>query len=104
MLEEALAVSDELSLTLIDMRFVKPIDEEILVKYLTNAKMFVSLEDGSIMGGAGSAVQELCSQKGIAIKSKLFGIPDQFIEHASREQMLVDAGLSATQIIQSLKE
>ena len=104
LLEEALAVSDELSLTLIDMRFVKPIDEEILVKYLTNAKMFVSLEDGSIMGGAGSAVQELCSQKGIAIKSKLFGIPDQFIEHASREQMLVDAGLSATQIIQSLKE
>ena len=56
------------------------------------------------MGGAGSAVQELCSQKGIAIKSKLFGIPDQFIEHASREQMLVDAGLSARQIIQSLKE
>ena len=104
LLEEALAVSDELSLTLIDMRFVKPIDEEILVKYLTNAKMFVSLEDGSIMGGAGSAVQELCSQKGIAIKSKLFGIPDQFIEHASREQMLVDAGLSAMQIIQSLKE
>jgi 1-deoxy-D-xylulose-5-phosphate synthase len=54
------------------------------------------------MGGAGSAVQEFCSHKNIEIKSKLFGIPDTFIEHASREEMIEDAGINASQILDSL--
>ena len=72
--------------------------------YLKNAQGYVSLEDGSVYGGAGSAVQEFCSNNQINIKSKLFGIPDRFIEHASREEMLEDSGLLAKQIIDSLKE
>ena len=84
------------------MRFVKPLDEGMLLKHLANADMFISLEDGSIMGGAGSAVQEFCSHKNIEIKSKLFGIPDTFIEHASREEMIEDAGINASQILDSL--
>ncbi len=87
-----------------DMRFVKPLDEEMLKKYLKNAQGYVSLEDGSVYGGAGSAVQEFCSNNQINIKSKLFGIPDRFIEHASREEMLEDSGLLAKQILDSLKE
>ena len=55
-------VSKNLKLTLIDMRFVKPLDKEILIKYLSNADLFISLEDGSIMGGAGSAVHVFCSE------------------------------------------
>ena len=84
------------------MRFVKPLDKEILIKYLTTAELFVSLEDGSIAGGAGSGVQEFCSEENIVIKSKLLGIPDIFIEHASREEMIKDAGLTAIQIEKTL--
>ncbi len=104
LLDQAIEVSKILGLTLIDMRFVKPLDEEILKKYLKNAQGYVSLEDGSVYGGAGSAVQEFCSNNQINIKSKLYGIPDRFIEHASREEMLEDSGLLAKQILDSLKE
>ena len=86
------------------MRFVKPLDKEILIKYLSNADLFVSLEDGSIMGGAGSAVQEFCSENTINIKSLLLGIPDFFIDHASREEMLDEAGLTADKIESKIKE
>ena len=104
LLDQAIEVSKILGLTLIDMRFVKPLDEEMLKKYLKNAQGYVSLEDGSVYGGAGSAVQEFCSNNQINIKSKLFGIPDRFIEHASREEMLEDSGLLAKQILDSLEE
>ena len=104
LLDEAEIVSKEMDMTLIDMRFVKPLDEDMLHKYLNNADMFVSLEDGSISGGAGSAVQEYCGRNNIIIKSLLFGIPDEFIDHASREEMLDQAGLSATKILDKLKK
>jgi len=103
LLDQAEIVSKEMDMTLIDMRFVKPLDEELLCKYLNNASMFLSLEDGSISGGAGSAVQEFCGRNNIIIKSMLFGIPDEFIDHASREEMLDQAGLNAKKILNKLK-
>ena len=93
-----------MGLTLIDMRFVKPLDEDILKKYLLKAEWLITIEDGSIMGGAGSAVQEFCSKENINIKSILFGIPDKFIEHSSREEMLEEAGLNSDSIKSKLKE
>ena len=104
LLEEAKGVADKLKLTLIDMRFVKPLDEKILIEYLSGAELFISIEDGSTMGGAGSAVQEFCSEKKINIKSILFGIPDKFIEHASRNEMLNEAGLTSEKIISKIEE
>jgi 1-deoxy-D-xylulose-5-phosphate synthase len=103
LLDQAEIVSKEMDMTLIDMRFVKPLDEGLLYKYLNNASMFLSLEDGSISGGAGSAVQEFCGRNNIIIKSMLFGIPDEFIDHASREEMLDQAGLNAKKILNKLK-
>ena len=103
LLDKALEVSEKMDFTLIDMRFVKPLDQEILKKYLSKADYFVSLEDGSIAGGAGSAVQEFCSVESIDIKSILLGIPDRFIEHSSREEMLESAGLSVAKILDRLK-
>ena len=103
LLHEAKLVADELNLTLIDMRFIKPLDEEILRTYLKSADLFISLEDGSIAGGAGSAVQEFCSKENIYIKSKLFGIPDNFVEHASREEMIEECGLTSKQILAELE-
>ena len=103
LLDKALEVSEKMNFTLIDMRFVKPLDQEILKKYLSKADYFVSLEDGSIAGGAGSAVQEFCSTEFIDIKSILLGIPDRFIEHSSREEMLESASLSVAKILDRLK-
>jgi 1-deoxy-D-xylulose-5-phosphate synthase len=103
LLDKALEVSEKMDFTLIDMRFVKPLDHEILKKYLSKVDYFISLEDGSIAGGAGSAVQEFCSIESINIKSILLGIPDRFIEHSSRGEMLESAGLSVAKIIDRLK-
>ena len=104
LIKEAEEVSKDLKATLVDMRFVKPLDEELLKKLLTKSKVFISIEDGSIMGGAGSAVQEFVSKENIDVKSILFGIPDEFIEHASREEMLINAGLDIKNIKSKLSK
>ena len=104
LLNEANEISKELKATLVDMRFVKPLDEKLLSKLLKKAKVFISIEDGSIMGGAGSAVQEFVSQENLNVRSILFGIPDKFIEHASREEMLVEAGLDLENIKSKLSK
>ena len=104
LLNEANKISKELNATLVDMRFVKPLDEKLLRKLLKKAKIFISIEDGSIMGGAGSAVQEFASKENINVRSILFGIPDKFIEHASREEMLIEAGLDIENIRSKLSK
>ena len=104
LLSEANQISKELKATLVDMRFVKPLDEKLLRKLFKKAKVFISIEDGSIMGGAGSAVQEFASKENLNVRSILFGIPDKFIEHASREEMLVEAGLDVENIKSKLSK
>ena len=104
LLNEANQISKELKATLVDMRFVKPLDEKLLSKLLKKAKVFISIEDGSIMGGAGSAVQEFVSKENLNVRSILFGIPDKFIDHASREEMLVEAGLDLENIKSKLSK
>ena len=104
LLKEATEVSKDLKATLVDMRFVKPLDEKILKKLFNRAEVFISIEDGSVMGGAGSAVQEFASKENLNVKSILFGIPDKFIEHASREEMLIEAGLDIESIKSKLSK
>ena len=104
LLREANEISKELKATLVDMRFVKPLDEKLLKKLLKKAEVFISIEDGSIMGGAGSAVQEFVSNENLKVRSILFGIPDRFIEHASREEMLIEAGLDIKSIKSKLNK
>ncbi|MDA8916102.1 1-deoxy-D-xylulose-5-phosphate synthase [Gammaproteobacteria bacterium] len=104
LLHEARDVCEKLDFTLIDMRFVKPLDKVVLKKYLKNADFFVSLEDGSVAGGAGSAVLEFCSEEDIDIRSKIFGIPDKFIEHASRQEMIAECGLDSSSLEERIKK
>ena len=104
LLKEAYEISKDIKATLVDMRFVKPLDEKLLKKLLKKADIFISIEDGSIMGGAGSAVQEFAAEENLHVKSILFGIPDKFIEHASREEMLIDAGLDIKSIKSKLSK
>ena len=104
LLKEATEISKDLKATVVDMRFVKPLDEKILKKLFNRAEVFISIEDGSVMGGAGSAVQEFASKENLNVKSILFGIPDKFIEHASREEMLIEAGLDIESIKSKLSK
>ena len=86
------------------MRFVKPLDEEILKSLIPNAEVYLTIEDGSIMGGAGSAVQEFCALNSINTPSYLIGIPDKFIEHGSREEMIEMAGLDPDSLEKIVKK
>ena len=104
LIKTAKEIAGDLKATIIDMRFVKPLDELLLKKFLSKADVFISIEDGSVMGGAGSAVQEFASKEKIDIKSILLGIPDEFIDHASRNEMLEEAGLSLSKIKIKLEE
>ena len=75
------------------MRFVKPLDRALLLDLARTHTGFVTLEDNAIMGGAGSAIAELLSSEGITMPIQHMGLPDAWLEHASREQVLAEAGL-----------
>lgn len=83
----------ELDATVINMRFTKPLDENLLLELARTHDAFVTLEDNAIAGGAGSAVAEFLASSGIEIPILQLGLPDAFLEHASREQLLAESGL-----------
>jgi 1-deoxy-D-xylulose-5-phosphate synthase len=86
-------LGEELGLSVVNMRFVKPLDRDLLLELARSHEGFVTLEDNAIQGGAGSAVAELLSAEGITMPTLHLGLPDLFLEHASREQVLAEAGL-----------
>ncbi len=87
------AAAEQLDATLVNMRFVKPLDEELLIKLTGKHKAFITAEENTVAGGAGSAVAELFNAHGLAMPMLHIGIPDRFIEHGSREDCLKSAGL-----------
>ena len=101
LLNHAIKVAKKYNMTLIDMRFIKPFDEGILKKY-SNAKWFVTIEDGSLIGGIGSTIANWVTKQNLETQVKCFGIPDKFIEHMSREQMIKEAKLDYESIIKEL--
>jgi 1-deoxy-D-xylulose-5-phosphate synthase len=92
------AVAAELGLTLVNMRFVKPLDRSLIVELAKSHEGFVTLEDNVVAGGAGSGVAELLAAEGIVLPVLHLGLPDEFQHHASREQLLAEAGLDAASI------
>jgi 1-deoxy-D-xylulose-5-phosphate synthase len=99
----AMEVAQELKATLLDMRFVKPLDTELMDEYSKKKSVIVTIEDGVITGGAGSAVNEWIQENNMEQKIIICGIPDKFIEHASREEMLEMAGLDKKGILSKVK-
>jgi len=97
-LAPALKVGDELDATVVNMRFVKPLDETLLRELAQSHSAFVTLEDNAVKGGAGSAVAEFFAAQGIVMPILHLGLPDEFLEHASREELLAQCGLDATGI------
>jgi 1-deoxy-D-xylulose-5-phosphate synthase len=94
-LAAALDVGDELGATVVNMRFVKPLDETMILELARTHAAIATVEDNAIQGGAGSAVAELLASKNIQTPLLQLGLPDRFLEHASREQLLSEAGIDA---------
>ena len=88
-------VAAELGLTVVNMRFVRPLDRALLLDLARSHAGFVTLEDNVVAGGAGSGVAELLAAEGIAMPILHLGLPDAFQHHASREALLAEAGLDA---------
>ena len=103
LIEIAEEVAIEKNATLLDMRFVKPMDEELLAHHSKNKTLIVTIEDGAVAGGAGSAVSEWSQHQAIKTPVLICGIPDAFIEHATRTQMIKMAGLDAPSILLKIK-
>jgi 1-deoxy-D-xylulose-5-phosphate synthase len=93
LLPSALAVAERLDATVVNMRFIKPLDESLTLAVAASHSALVTLEENAIAGGAGSAVAELLAASSMTLPQLLLGIPDRFIEHGSREDCLEAAGL-----------
>ena len=92
-LAPAETVGVELDATVVNMRFVKPLDEALILEFARSHDALVTLEDNAVAGGAGSAVGELLAANGSEIPLLQLGLPDGFLEHATRKQLLAEAGL-----------
>jgi 1-deoxy-D-xylulose-5-phosphate synthase len=91
-------VAERLDATLVNMRFVKPLDENLVVSLATRHRAIVTLEENATAGGAGCGVGEVLAAEGVQVALLHLGIPDRFIEHGTREECLQAAGLDATSI------
>jgi 1-deoxy-D-xylulose-5-phosphate synthase len=87
-----------------DMRFVKPLDAQLLQEVFTKFDKVITIEDGCIMGGMGSAVLEWMSDHGFKASVKRLGIPDQYIEHGSQQQLYTDCGYNVADIEKAVKD
>jgi 1-deoxy-D-xylulose-5-phosphate synthase len=104
MAERCKEVASDLDATLVNMRFVKPLDENILRELAKKHKYFITVEDNAAAGGAGSAVNEFVLNNKIGVTVKNIGLPDKFLEHGTREEILAEAGLSAEGIEKAATE
>jgi 1-deoxy-D-xylulose-5-phosphate synthase len=93
LVDSAHKIAEELDATLVNMRFIKPLDEDVVLSIAGRHRAIVTIEENVVAGGAGSAVGELLAAEGVLIPMLHIGIPDHFIEHGSREDCLVAAGL-----------
>ncbi len=107
MLAASLEAGEQLDATVVNMRFVKPIDLAMLAKLVTDHTLVVTVEENSVMGGAGAAVMEslqaIQHRNNKPIKTLCLGLPDQFIEHGVHETMLAECGLDAKGIVTSIQ-
>ena len=98
LLQGCYAVAEKLNATLVDMRFVKPLDQQLLQELSATHSHFVTVEDNALMGGAGSAVNEFCIAEQLDVKLLNIGLPDVFIKHGTQEQIYAELGLDSAGI------
>ena len=101
MLEPSIKAGNELDATVIDMRFIKPLDEDLIVKIANTNKKLISIEDNTVTGGAGSAINELLQRKKIRTPLSILGVPDRITEHGSQNELYELYGLDAMHIVKA---
>ncbi len=104
MLAPALQAAEQLGATVANMRFVKPLDEELVLKLAREHALLVTVEENVVQGGAGSAVAECLAQHGLHVTMLHLGLPDEFLEQGNPAQMLVDCGLDGAGIARAIRE
>ncbi|HSX62909.1 MAG TPA: 1-deoxy-D-xylulose-5-phosphate synthase [Tahibacter sp.] len=97
-------VAREIDATLVNMRFVKPLDTDLLRQLARSHDAFVTVEDNAVQGGAGSAVAEFLAAEGLAKPLLQLGLPDVFLDHASREDLLAQSGVDADGIRRAVRQ
>ncbi|OIZ98557.1 1-deoxy-D-xylulose-5-phosphate synthase [Rickettsiella grylli] len=104
LLHPALHIGNQLDATVINMRFVKPLDEKMLSRLAKTHRLLVTLEENVKVGGAGSAVSEFLHQQGIFCDLLILGLPDEFIEHGDPSVLLAQAKLETTALMSLIKQ
>ncbi|MGB9355006.1 MAG: 1-deoxy-D-xylulose-5-phosphate synthase, partial [Azonexus sp.] len=99
----AVAAGDELDATVANMRFVKPIDAELIVQLAGNHSLLVSIEENSIIGGAGSEIERVLAERGMKVPLLRLGLPDHFIDHGEQGQLLAELGLDKDGIVRAVR-
>ena len=103
MLEPSLSASEKINATVIDMRFVKPLDENLIIDTANTYKKLISIEDNTASGGAGSAINELLQSRNIKTPLHILGVPDLVTEHGSQDELYLLYGLHEENIINVAK-
>ena len=103
MVKPALEASETLDATVVDMRFVKPIDEQLIRELAVSHQLIVTIEENVTMGGAGSAVNEFLTKANIKVATLNLGLPDKFLDHGKASDMLANVSLDRKGVIQSVQ-
>jgi len=103
LLDSARKIAERLDATLVNMRFVKPLDAALVASVADRHRAIVTVEENAVMGGAGSAVAEALVAAGIQVPMLQLGIPDKFIEHGTRDTCLAAAGLDLAGLTASIE-
>ena len=104
MLDEALKVAHKTNATVVNMRFIKPLDKKLIRDLASSHKLLVTLEENAISGGAGSAVLEVISDYDLKCQTLCLGLPDEFVEQGSQEELRKKYGLNAASIAKSIEK
>jgi 1-deoxy-D-xylulose-5-phosphate synthase len=102
MVPVALDAGQELDATVVNMRFVKPLDEALIADMATRHDLIVTLEENALMGGAGAAVAECLAAAGIVVPLLMLGLPDRFVDHGDQNQLLASVGLDRAGILAAI--
>jgi 1-deoxy-D-xylulose-5-phosphate synthase len=103
LLKTALDAASELDATVVNMRFVKPLDDALVAQLARTHALLVTLEENVVMGGAGSAVAESLAAQGIVVPLLHLGLPDRFIDHGDQNQLLASVGLDREGVLASVR-
>ncbi|MCZ6892830.1 MAG: 1-deoxy-D-xylulose-5-phosphate synthase [Gammaproteobacteria bacterium] len=104
MVAPALEVGEKIDATVVNMRFIKPLDVDMVLDVVASHELTITVEESVVAGGAGSAVNECLVEAGLSANIANFGLPDRLIQHGSRDDMLTDAGLTTAGIEQFVKQ